>query len=467
MHVTIIGGGIAGLATAFYLQQKAKELGKSVQYTLLESSDRWGGKIATESVDGFLIEGGPDLLLTQKPAGIQLCKDLGLGDRLIPTNNDRQKTFLVQKGKLVQFPADFSLVPTKFWPFAVSNLFSWPAKIRMGMDLFIPPRKEDGDESLADFIRRRLGNEALDKIGGPMLAGIHSADPELLSLQGSFPMYAMMEKKYGSLIKAAREMRKNRPTPTPGQKPPAMFNSLMGGLGEMVDVLVENLGGDLRTNVVIEKVEETNIGYDVRVGGETIHTDALVLSTPAYVAGDLMADISPELAEALRAIRYVSTATISLGYQKDDVAGQHDFEGFGFLIPKSEGRRISGCTWASTKLDYRAPEDGVLLRTFVGGTGQEELVDLSDEELVALSREEIADLMGVRAEPKFTRIFRWKKGRPQYDVGHLDRVAEMEKMALGLGGVYLTGSAYRGSGIPDCVQQALNTVEKILDQHDG
>ena len=462
MHVTIIGGGIAGLATAFYLQEKAKEQGKDVQYTLLESSDRWGGKIATASVDGFLIEGGPDLLLTQKPAGIQLCKDLGLGERLIPTNNDRQKTFLVQKGKLVQFPADFSLVPTKFWPFATSSLFSWPAKIRMGMDLFVPPRKEEGDESLASFIRRRLGNEALDKIGGPMLAGIHSADPEMLSLQGSFPMYAMMEKKYGSLIKAAREMRKNRPAPKPGQKPPAMFNSLVGGLGEMVDALTERLGGDLRTDVVVEKVEKSDAGYDVFVNGEAIRTDALVLSTPAFVAGDLVAGFAPELSEKLKAIRYVSTATISLGYDKSDVAGQHDFEGFGFLVPKSEGRRISGCTWASTKLNYRAPEDGVLLRTFVGGTGQEDLVDLSDDELVALSREEIASLMGVVAEPKVTRIFRWQKGRPQYDVGHLDRVGEMEKLAADVGGVYLTGSAYRGSGIPDCVKQALDTVDQIL-----
>ncbi|MFT5365518.1 MAG: oxygen-dependent protoporphyrinogen oxidase [Candidatus Latescibacterota bacterium] len=462
MHVTIIGGGIAGLATAFYLQEKAKEQGKDVRYTLLESGDRWGGKIATASVDGFLIEGGPDLLLTQKPAGIQLCKDLGLGERLIPTNNDRQKTFLVQNGKLVQFPADFSLVPSKFLPFALSNLFSWPAKIRMGMDFFIPPRKEESDESLADFIRRRLGTEALDKIGGPMLAGIHSADPEQLSLLSSFPMYAMMEKKYGSLIKAVRAMRKSRPSPAPGQKPPAMFNSLIGGLGEMVDALTERLGGDLRTGVVVEKIEKTDVGYDVCVDGETIQTDAIVLSTPAYAAGDLVAGFAPELSEQLKAIRYVSTATISLAYQKGDVEGQHDFEGFGFLIPKNEGRRISGCTWASTKLDYRAPEDGVLLRTFVGGTGQEDLVDLSDEELVALSREEISDLMGVTAEPKFTRIFRWQKGRPQYDVGHLDRVADMEKLATDVGGVYLTGSAYRGSGIPDCVKQAVDTVEKIL-----
>ncbi|MBT4138866.1 MAG: protoporphyrinogen oxidase [Candidatus Latescibacteria bacterium] len=462
MHVTIIGGGIAGLATAFYLQEKAKEQGKVVQYTLLESGDRWGGKIATASVDGYLVEGGPDLLLTQKPAGIQLCKDLGLGERLIPTNNDRQKTFLVQKGKLVQFPADFSLVPTRFWPFAISSLFSWPAKMRMGMELFVPPRKEDGDESLADFIRRRLGTEALDKIGGPMLAGIHSADPEQLSLLGSFPMYAMMEKKYGSLIKAARAMKKSRPAPTSGQKPPAMFNSLIGGLGEMVDALMERLGGDLRMGVAVEKIEKTDAGYDVRVNGETIQTDALVLSTPAYAAGDLVAGFAPDLAGALHTIRYVSTATISLGYKKADVEGQHDLEGFGFLIPKSEGRRISGCTWASTKLNYRAPEDGVLLRTFVGGTGQEELVDLSDEELIALSREEIADLMGVTAEPVVTRIYRWKNGRPQYDVGHLDRVAEMEKMAADVGQVHLVGSAYRGSGIPDCVKQALDAVEKIL-----
>ena len=463
MHVTIIGGGIAGLATAFYLQEKAREQGRDVQYTLLESSDRWGGKIATEKVDGFLIEGGPDLLLTQKPAGIQLCKDLGLEDRLIATNNDRQRTFLVQKGKLVQFPADFSLVPTKFWPFAKSNLFSWSAKLRMGMDLFISPRKETEDESLASFIRRRLGQESLDKIGGPMLAGIHSADPEKLSLQSTFPMYGMLEQKYGSLIKGALAMKKSRPAPSPGSKPPAMFNSLIGGLGEMVDALVERLGGDLRTNVSVGAIAKTEVGYDVQVNGETLQTDAVVLATPANVAGDLVASFAPELAERLGAIRYVSTATISLAYRKADVEGQHDLEGFGFLVPKPEGRRISGCTWASTKFDFRAPEDGVLLRTFVGGTGQEALVDLDDDALVQLSREEIADLMGVTAEPVLTRIFRWRKGRPQYDVGHLDRVGEMEKMAEEIGGVYLVGSAYRGSGIPDCVKQGVDVVDEILE----
>ncbi len=462
MHITIIGGGIAGLATAYYLQEKSKIQGKSIQYTLLERDDRWGGKIATATVEGFLIEGGPDLLLTQKPAGIQLCKDLGLGNRLIPTNNDRQRTFLVQKGKLVPFPSDFSLVPTRFWPFATTKLFSWPGKIRMGLDFFIPARKQNGDESLASFIRRRFGQEAVDKIGGPMLAGIHSADPEQLSLQSTFPMFAAMEKQHGSLIKAMKEARKKRPPTPPGGTPPAMFNSLIGGLGEIVDAITERLSGDLRNNVDVSAIQKNNNGFEIIVNGQPLQTDAVVLATPAYAAGHLIAQFAPELAQKLNAIRYVSTATISLGYRKTDVETQHNFEGFGFLVPKPEGRRISGCTWVSTKLNHRAPEDGVLVRTFVGGTGQEDLVDLGDDELVSLSREELSDLMGLNAKPQFARIFRWHKGRPQYDVGHLDRVAEMEKLAVQIGALYLTGSAYRGSGVPDCVRQAIETVDKIL-----
>lgn len=459
MHVTIVGGGIAGLATAFYLQEKSKAQGKEIHYALLERGDRWGGKIVTTSVDGFLIEGGPDLLLTQKPAGIQLCKDLGLGDRLIPTNNDRQRTFLVQNGKLVPFPSDFSLVPTAFWPFVKSNLFSWPGKLRMGMDMWIPARKENGDESLADFIRRRFGREALDKIGGPMLAGIHSADPERLSLLSTFPMFAMMEKKYGSLIKAMREAKKQRPSQG---KAPAMFNSLIGGLGEMVDALVARLEGDLRLCTSVETIQKTDSGFDVLINGEVIRTDAIVLATPAYAAGDLVAAFAPELAQGLREIRYVSTATVSLAYRKTDVEGQHDLEGFGFLVPKPEKRRITGCTWVSTKLNHRAPDDGVQVRTFLGGTGQEELVELDDDALVALSREELSALMGLKAEPIFTRISRWRKGRPQYDVGHLDRVAILDRLAAKTGALYLTGSAYRGSGIPDCVKQAIEAVDKIL-----
>ena len=457
MHITIIGGGIAGLATAFYLEKRAREEGREIQYVLLERDDRWGGKIATESVDGFLIEGGPDLLLTQKPAGVQLCKDLGLADRLIPTNNDRQRTFLVRNGELVAFPEDFSLVPSKFWPLVTSPLFSFCGKVRMGLEVFIPRSRDEGDESLASFIGRRLGKEAV-KIGGAMLAGIHSADAERLSMQSAFPMYVAMEQRYGSLIKGVRAMKKTR------AKSPAMFQTLIGGLGEMVDTLVARLDGDLRRGVAVGSVRKADGGFEVVAGDGVIETDAVVMATPAYVSADLVADFAPDLSLMLRGIRYVSTATVSLAYRKKDVEGQHDFEGFGFLSPKHEGRRITACTWVSTKLNFRAPDDGVLVRTFVGGTGREDLVDLDDETLVAQSREELEDLMGVTADPVFARIFRWKRGRPQFDVGHLDRVAEMEHLAGQVGGLYLTGSAYRGSAIPDCIVQAVDTVDRILER---
>ena len=457
MHITIIGGGIAGLATAFYLEKKAREQGREIQYVLLEGSERWGGKIATESVGGFLIEGGPDLLLTQKPAGVQLCKDLGLADRLISTNNDRQRTFLVRDGELVAFPEDFSLVPARFWPLATSPLFSFCGKVRMGLEAFVPRRRDEGDESLASFIGRRLGVEAV-KIGGAMLAGIHSADAERLSMQSAFPMYVAMEQRYGSLIKGVRAMRKAR------AKSSAMFQTLIGGLGEMVDTLVAGLDGDLRRGVAVGSVRKVDGGFEVVAGDEVIETDAVVMATPAYVSADLVADFAPDLSLMLRGIRYVSTATVSLAYRKRDVEEQHDFEGFGFLSPKHEGRRITACTWVSTKLNFRAPDDGVLVRTFVGGTGREDLVDLDDEVLVAQSREELEDLMGLTADPVFARIFRWKRGRPQFDVGHLDRVAEMEHLAGQVGGLYLTGSAYRGSAIPDCIVQAVDTVDRIFGE---
>ena len=229
LHVTIIGGGISGLATAFYLQEKSRKHGEEVEYTLVESSPHLGGKITTERVGDFVVEGGPDLMLTQKPWGVQLCHDLGLGDRLISTNDDRRNTFLLQKGDLVPFPNDFALLPTRLTSFVRSPMFSIRGKLRMGLDLIIPPRKEIGDESLADFIRRRFGQETVDKIGGPLLAAIHQADPERLSLLSTFPRFAAMEQEHGSLIRAMRAQRRKQPSPQGG--PPAMFKSLKTGTG--------------------------------------------------------------------------------------------------------------------------------------------------------------------------------------------------------------------------------------------
>ena len=460
-HVTIIGGGIAGLSTAFYLQKNAEAQGKELKYALVDANPEFGGKIVTENIDGFTIEGGPDLILTQKPWGIQLCKDLGLEEQLIATNSDQQKTFLVQKGKLVPFPSDFTLIPNRFLPFALSPLFSLFGKLRMGMDLFIPARKEKSDESLASFIRRRLGQEAVNKIGGPMLAGIHSSDPERMSLLSTFPRFVDMEQKHGSLMKAMKAARKTRPQ-SRSEKPKPMFQTLKGGLGELVTEILKGLKGEMLPGHQVRKLVYRSPGFAVDLDGRLLDTDAVVLALPANAAAQVVREMAPELAAQLGDIRYVSSATVSLAYKKEEISGQHDLNGFGFLVPKSEGRRITGCTWMSTKLDHRAPEHGELIRVFLGGDSQEELVDLDDEQMVRVARDELADLMNITADPLFYRINRWIKGRPQYDVGHLERVAQMETTASVFPGLYLSGSAYRGSGIPDCIKQAQDVVGMIL-----
>ncbi len=468
-HVTIIGGGIAGLATAFYLQKKSRETGAAINYTLVEGKPCFGGKIITNQVDGFVIEGGPDSFITQKPWGTQLCRDLGVADRLIPTNDHRRNVFVLNRGKLTPFPGGFRLaIPTEFIPFALSTLISPWGKLRMGLDLLIPPRQDRSDESLANFFRRRLGAEAVDKIAGPMMAGIYVANAERLSIQSTFPMFVEMERKYGSLIKAMQASKKKRPPPSHNNsKPPPMFTSLRSGMKELVDTLVNQLEGDLRPGCRVAGLRYLSPGFEVtfdQADGQPLTADAVVLAIPAYIAADLLAPMAPKLAAMLRQIRYISTATISLAYRYADVLPQHDLNGFGFMIPKSENKQILACTWTSTKFNHRVPGDGALIRVFVGGDGREHLVDLSDEELVALVQAEIAEIMGVTAKPIMHRIFRWPKSNPQYDVGHLDRVAEMESLATSIPGLYLTGSAFRGVGIPDCVKSAMNTVDQILAQ---
>lgn len=475
-HVTIIGGGIAGLATAFYLQKKSIETGQPLDYTLIEREPRFGGKIDTAYEDDFIIEGGPDSFVTIKPHGTMLCRDLGLQDEIIPTNDHRRSIFVLKNGKLTPFPGGYRLtIPTEFVPFALSTLISPLGKLRMGLDLVIPPRTETSDESMANFIRRRLGGEALDRIAGPIMAGIYVADPEKLSMQSTFPDFIRMEQQHGSLIKAMRQAKKQRlaaaragSNGSQPAKPPAMFTSLKGGMKRLVDTLISQLSGDLRPGSTVTGLSPAEPGFRVTVEGphgtETLATDAVVIATPAYVAARLVEPFAPELAGRLQQIRYVSTATVSLGYRAGDVAGQHDFEGFGFMIPKSENRQILACTWSSTKFDHRAPGDDALVRAFVGGDGREHLLDLPDDELVALVRAELADTMGLSAPPVVSRVFRWPKGNAQYDVGHLDRVAEIEAMAVTVPGLYFTGSAFRGIGIPDCVKSAIATVEQILEQ---
>jgi len=464
-RVAIIGGGIAGLATAYYLQEGARRAGLPLSYSLIESAPDFGGKIATSEDDGFVIEGGPDSFITQKPAALRLCRELGLEDRLLGTNDARRKVFVLDGGRLRSLPDGVMLiVPTRFAPFALSPLISVPGKVRMGMDLFIPPRREDDDESLADFIRRRLGQEALDKIAEPLMAGIHVADPERLSLQATFPRFIQLEQKYGSLIKGMLAQKARRAEASrngAGGDKLSLFMTLKGGLRDLVEALVARLEGELLPGTGVAGLARDQDGYRLRlVDGRSLVADAVILATPSYAAADLVEPLHTRLATGLRAIRYVSTATVSLGFRRAEF--EHPLDGFGFVVSARDTSRLMACTWTSTKFDARAPGQHVLLRAFVGGPHNEGLVDLSDGELLSLVREELREVMGVAARPLVTRIYRWPGGNPQYDVGHLERVDQLEALAADLPSLYLTGSAYRGVGLPDCIQQGQVTAQAVL-----
>jgi protoporphyrinogen/coproporphyrinogen III oxidase len=470
--VVIVGGGITGMAAAYRLQEEARAKNLPVSFVLVEAGDQLGGKIVTDRQDEFVIEGGPDCFLRQKPWASELCIKLGLGDELIGTNDHQRKVYVMNKGKLAALPDGVMLiVPTRIMPFVTSNLISWPGKIRMGMDWFIAPFKGEEDESVGDFVRRRLGREALEKIAEPLMSGIHVSDPEQQSLLGTFPRFRAIEKKHGSLIRGMlaerRSAAKGKRQPAgPSQVPQSLFISLKGGMGRMVEVLDAKLtGGEIRRGTKVTLLERGDQGdYTVWLSsGESITASAVILASPAHASAEILNALAPDVAQSLVDIPHVSTATISLAYRKQDI--RKPFMGFGFVIPKKEKREISACTWTSYKFNHRAPEEHILLRCFVGGPGREEQVALPDEEMLALARRELNAILKLDAEPVFTRIYRWHKANPQYSVGHLDRVKAIHtRLQDTLPGVYVTGSAFEGVGIPDCVRQGQETASKVL-QH--
>ena len=460
-HVTIVGGGIAGLAAAFYLQRKAAERGIDVAYALFEATPRLGGKVVTHREDGFVVEGGPDSFITQKPWGLQLCRDVGLEDQMIPCNEAAQKVYVVHRGRLVLMPAGFRLaVPTKWGPFARTPLLSFRGKLRVAMDLAIPSRRDEADESIGDFVRRRFGREALESMAGPIMAGIHVADPEALSLLATYPMFAEMERKHGSLIRGFTRARKARAGRPP---PPPLFMSFRDGMQTLTDRLAAALTGDVRTGAKVAALQRTPAGYDVLTGnGAGLSTHAVILAVPAGAAADLLAPHDATLSQGLRAMRSVSTAVLSLGIPCRDLPQGRPLDGFGFVAPHKENRSLLACTWSSTKFASRAPPGMALVRVFVGGALQEPVAHQPDDELRRLVRSELSDLMGLRGEPVLEDLFRWPNGNPQYDVGHLDRIAALEERLRGLGGLHLAGSAYRGIGIPDCIESAVRSVDEVL-----
>ena len=463
-RTVIVGGGISGLATAYTLQERGL-----ADSTLIESAPRWGGKITSFHENGFTIEGGPDSFITQKTAAIELCKRLGLEDQLVGSNSGKSAATYIWSGRrLHRMPEGMMLMaPTMVLPFLRSRLISWPGKMRAGLEVFIPRARGDGDESLAGFVRRRLGNELLNKIAGPLMGGIYAADPERMSLKSTFPIFLEMEKKNGSLLlgmmkRAKRPVKPEAGTRAPhGVKRPPMFMTLRGGLQQLSDALVARLPGtNLRTGCRALAVSRYAERYRIDLSdGSSLLAEDVVFATPSFVTADLVEQLDSALATRLRAIRYVSTATVSLGFRRSEVA--HPLQGAGFIVPPSEGRRITACSWSSAKFNYRAPEDCVLLRVFIGGALAEELAEQDEAALVQLAHEELQAILGISATPVLARAYRWSKANPQYDLGHEERVAEIERSLANLPGLHLAGAAYHGPGIPDCIQSGIKATEAI------
>ncbi len=446
--VVIVGGGIAGLAAAWELSRG------STSFVVLERAPRAGGVIYSEEIDGFTIDGGPDALLIQKPDGIALCQEIGLGDRLVPTKPPRL-AYIQRGGRLHALPAASVLgIPTRVGPFLRTPLFSWAGKMRMGAEVFVPARRDDSDESIGAFMTRRFGREAATYLAEPLLAGIHAGDVDRLSTQALFPRFVAAERKHGSLLRAFRRRQ-------PGAvSVDGAFKSLPGGLSEMVRALVHAIGEpQVRTATTVTAI--TGRGpFQVRTSeGEVIDARAVVLATPAYITSALTRDRDRELARLSGEIAYASAATVALAFRRDAVG--HPLNGSGFVVPRVEHTGILAASWLSSKWPHRAPADRVLLRTFIGGARDPTALERSDAELVALSLEAIGPLLGLRGEPLFSRIYRWERANAQHEVGHLARIAAIEGALARHPGLFVTGSGFRGVGIPDCVADGRATARQV------
>ncbi|HKY55665.1 MAG TPA: protoporphyrinogen oxidase [Anaerolineales bacterium] len=461
-RIVIIGGGIAGLAAAYY----AKTHIPDAHITVIEADSHWGGKIMTDRVafnDGqFIIEGGPDSFLATKPWGAALCKELGLGERLHGTN-PQKNTYILKKGHLLPIPEGLAMmIPSDISSMLRSRLISWFGKLRMGLDLLLPTKTNEGDESLGAFVSRRFGREAYENFIEPLMSGIYAGDGDQLSLRSTFPYLRDLETKYGSLARGARQVRKqSNGQAVPGSR--SAFLTLTTGLAEVVESLVEHLSSNRATlclNTCAARITRNSehrtweTEFDT---GESIESDGLILATPAYVSGTLCASFDLDLGSALQSIPYTSTATVSLGYPLSNV--RHKLDGYGYVIPRREGRKALACTWTSTKFPHRAPEGHALIRVFIGRAGQDIL--WNENELVELAKEELNLTLGVTAEPLISRVFMWDKAMPQYNLGHPEILNRIDAALENQPGLALAGNGYRGIGIPDCIHSGELAIEKV------
>ena len=475
--IVVAGGGISGLAAAYHISRLAKEKMSGTEVVLLEKEDRPGGKIRSEHADGFLFEWGPNGFLDSKPDTLALAREIGFEDRLLPSSDAARKRFIYARSRLYKLPES----PPAFF---TSGLLSIPGRLRIIKELWAPRTPPGLDTTLAEFARRRLGSEALDKLLDPMVSGVFAGDPSVMSLESSFPRIAELERDHGSLIRAMiglqrEKKRRARLEGAAGKGaekssgpagPGGVLTSFKGGAGELVRKLVEEMSGRVRLGSEVIRLERVDAGPDrpprygidyADASGalERIEADAVLLAIPAYDSASLLRPLDPDASALLDEIPYSAVTVAGLGFDRRDVA--HPLDGFGFLAPHSEGRRILGALWTSSIFPGRAPDGKVLLRVMVGGARNPERAMMEDEELVRVVREELGEILGIRAEPAFVRIARWEKAIPQYPVGHGRRLEAIAERLKTLPGIFLGGNAYRGIGMNDCTREALAVAKEV------
>ena len=452
-RVVIIGGGISGLSAAYYLAKAG------VSSTIIESRPRLGGVIQTERVEGCTIEAGPDSFLSAKPAALELIRELGLSGDVIGSNDHLRVTFVKRNGRLVPLPDGLMMmVPTKIMPLVTTGLVGWGTKIRMGMELLRAPKPKTGDESVAEFIEEHYGPEAVDYLVEPLLSGIYGGNPRELSVKSVLPRFVNLANRYGSLTRgvlAERAKAPKNPNPAP------LFRTLKGGLGQMVDAVTASIRGKAEVRQArAAAVERTDSGFRVRLEGGLLDADRLVVACEAHSASTLLRPLDGRAAELLATVPYSSSMTVAVGFEARDFDRLP--EGFGFLVPRAERRKLVACTWVGTKFLYRVPEGKIVARCFLGGMDDGGVLNESDDAIVAAVTSELREIAGVTARPVFSRISRWPRSMAQYPVGHGERIAELEARIAGIPGLYLAGNAYQGIGVPDCIRMGRTAAERIL-----
>ncbi len=458
----VIGGGITGLAAAHRLV----ELRPDWDVTLLEAGNRLGGVLETVRRDGFLIEHSADNFITNVPWAVDLCRRVGLGDELMATTSQQRNALVVHAGRLERVPEGFMLMaPSRLWPLVTTPILSPLGKLRLLGECFVPRRKTGDDESLASFVRRRLGRETFERIVQPLVGGIYAADPEKLSLLATLPRFVEMEKRWGSLLRGAwRERAAAEVTPLESGARYGLFVTPRDGLTSLVEAIAAKLPpGSVRLHSPVERISRLPSGsWSVHVapsGGGPVECDALVVAVGAAPAARLLEPVDRELAGDLSRIEYAGMSIVTLAYRRDQIA--HRLDGFGFVVPAVEKRRILAGSFSSVKFAGRAPSDAVLIRVFIGGACQSVLAELDDDSLRTIAADELRSLLGTRGVPVFDDIARWPGSMPQYHVGHGQRVARIETATTRWPGLALAGNAYHGVGIPHCIHSGETAAERI------